>query len=174
MACPIDGTDDATDDVDIGAAKRELRRSMRMLRRDLDGQAERSRRVWARLQGMPAVRDADVVMAFDSIVGEPDTAPFVAWCRAEGKRVVLPAADPTAAFPKAVERIDVVLVPGVAFTVDGDRLGQGGGWYDRLIATTRPDCVTIGVCFVEQIVDVVPVESHDRRLDHVVTDADPT
>ena len=53
------------------------------------------------------------------------------------------------------------------------RLGQGGGWYDRFLRTLRPDCVTIGVAFAPQIVDVLPVEPHDVQLDMVVTDAGP-
>ena len=64
-----------------------------------------------------------------------------------------------------------MIVPGLAFTSAGDRLGQGGGWYDRFLADVRPECRTIGVGFVEQIVDALPVEDHDIRLDHVVTES---
>jgi 5-formyltetrahydrofolate cyclo-ligase len=63
----------------------------------------------------------------------------------------------------------VVIVPGVAFTRDGDRLGQGGGWYDRFLAGVRPDCTVIGVCFDEQLVDQLPTEPHDVSLACVVT-----
>lgn len=114
----------------------------------------------------PAVRAARVVMVFDSIPGEPVTAPFIAWCRAYGKTVHLPEDEP----PPDPRTIDVVIVPGTAFTAGGDRLGQGGGWYDRFLATVRPDCVTIGVAFAPQVVEDLPVEPHDVRLDQVVTD----
>ena len=64
--------------------------------------------------------------------------------------------------------IDVWLVPGLAFTKDGKRLGYGGGWYDRLLAAARPDARIIGVGFSCQLVDELPVEAHDRRMTEVV------
>ena len=66
--------------------------------------------------------------------------------------------------------IDIVVVPGLAFTRDGQRLGQGGGYYDRFLPKLRLDCVTAGVCFREQIVSAVPAEIHDQRVRRVVTD----
>ena len=69
--------------------------------------------------------------------------------------------------------LDLVVVPGVAFTRDGKRLGQGGGYYDRFLPRVRPDCVVVGVCFAEQIVDALPAEPHDRQMSRVVTDAVP-
>jgi 5-formyltetrahydrofolate cyclo-ligase len=68
--------------------------------------------------------------------------------------------------------LDVVVVPGLAFTPDGHRLGQGGGHYDRFLTRVRPGCLTIGVCFREQLVAELPVEAHDVPLTAVVTDAD--
>ena len=61
--------------------------------------------------------------------------------------------------------------PGLAFTADGRRLGQGGGHYDRFLPRLRAGCVTIGAAFAEQLVDDLPTEPHDVRLDLVVTDA---
>ena len=119
---------------------------------------------------MPAIRDAVAVMAYASVPGEPDSEPFIDWCRGEGKSVVVPASDPAAAMPEAPTSIDVVIVPGVAFTRRGDRLGQGGGWYDRFLAGVRPDCVTIGVAFAPQLVESIPTELHDVALHAVVTD----
>lgn len=147
-------------------AKRELRAEMRALRRALADPNERSARIWETVRGLNAVLDADVVMVFDSIPGEPITEPFVAWCGDAGKRVVLPEDRP----PPDPELVDVVIVPGIAFTASGDRLGQGGGWYDRFLTRIRPDCMTIGVGFEPQLVDSIPTEPHDRRLDLVVTD----
>jgi 5-formyltetrahydrofolate cyclo-ligase len=147
--------------------KRELRREMRALRRALTDQKERSERLWEQVQMLPEVASAKVVMAFDSVPGEPLTAPFIAWCREQGKTVHVPEDQP----PPDPLTIDVVIVPGTAFTQDGDRLGQGGGWYDRFLRTLRPDCVTIGVAFALQIVEELPVEPHDVRVTLVVTEA---
>jgi 5-formyltetrahydrofolate cyclo-ligase len=65
---------------------------------------------------------------------------------------------------------DLIVVPGLAFTAGGHRLGQGGGWYDRFLSERRADCTTIGVCFACQIVDHLPMDEHDVVLDAVVTD----
>lgn len=145
---------------------------MRALRRSIDDQDVRSARIWAGVRSLPAVQEASAVMAYASVPGEPDSEPFIDWCRDERKTVVVPASDPAAAMPDEPASIDVVIVPGVAFTRRGDRLGQGGGWYDRFLADVRSDCLTIGVAFVEQLVDDLPVEPHDVRLDLVVTDED--
>jgi 5-formyltetrahydrofolate cyclo-ligase len=61
----------------------------------------------------------------------------------------------------------VVFVPGLAFTVDGRRLGQGGGFYDRLLAE-RPDLCAIGVGFSVQLVEDLPCEAHDARVSGLV------
>jgi 5-formyltetrahydrofolate cyclo-ligase len=156
-------------DGSIGDHKRALRREMRALRRALPDQDERSERLWHHVRAMPAVQTARVLMVFDSVPGEPVTPPFVAWCREVGKTVHVPEDDP----PPDPRTIDVVIVPGTAFTADGDRLGQGGGWYDRFLRTLPPNCVTIGVAFAPQLLDQLPVEPHDVRLDIVVTDEGP-
>lgn len=70
-----------------------------------------------------------------------------------------------------LERLDAVIVPGVAFTSDGRRLGRGGGVYDRVLTDLRPDALTIGVCATPFLVDQVPVTPHDRPVGIVVTDA---
>lgn len=170
MGSPIDAHEPDPDRDDVADAKRAVRRRMRPVRRAVADREERSARLWAQVVALSSVRAAEVVMVFDSIPGEPDTTSFIVWCREAGKTVVIPAADPAAPFPAEIDRIDVVIVPGVAFTPVGDRLGQGGGWYDRLLALVRPDCVSIGVCFVEQIVDRLPTGVHDRRVDLVVGD----
>ena len=65
----------------------------------------------------------------------------------------------------------VVVVPGLAFDGTGGRLGHGGGYYDRYLAD-HPAPRTIGVCASALLVDRVPVEPHDRRVDAVVTEHD--
>ena len=109
-------------------------------------------------------------MAYDAVAGEPDTTAFLAWCRSVGKSVVVPAYDRSAEPPVAPGVPDVVIVPGLAFTPMGVRLGQGGGWYDRFLPDVRPDCTVIGVGFASQVVDELPEERHDVRVDLVVTD----
>jgi len=76
--------------------------------------------------------------------------------------------EPVAACPVIPpNRLDFVVVPGVAFTLDGRRIGRGKGFYDRLLA--RVDGVKCGVAFDEQIVEMIPLEPHDIRMDWIVT-----
>lgn len=65
--------------------------------------------------------------------------------------------------------LDAVIVPLVAFDNAGNRLGYGGGNYDRLLPHLRPDALVVGVAFEEQRVDTVPCEPHDQPLPHVVS-----
>jgi 5-formyltetrahydrofolate cyclo-ligase len=69
----------------------------------------------------------------------------------------------------ALQDIDLMLVPGLAFDADGRRLGFGGGYYDEVLAAARPCVVGVGYDF--QVVDTCPVEAQDQRVDCVVTDA---
>jgi len=155
---------DRTAPLPAAEAKADLRASMRTLRRSLPEIDERSERLWRHLIELPSVAVAETVLVFTSVLGEPETRSLLVWCAATGRLAAVPEADVDPAWP------DVVVVPGLAFTAAGDRLGQGGGWYDRYLAQVRADCTAIGVCFAEQIADTLPVEAHDITMDHVVTD----
>lgn len=63
------------------------------------------------------------------------------------------------------------VVPGLAFTRDGRRLGYGGGWYDRLLSSAPQGAVKLGVAYSFQIVEDIPVEPHDVPLTFVVDDS---
>ena len=151
---------------EIGPAKAVLRRQMREARRVVSDPLDRSAAIWEGVESLGVIRPSAVAMAFTSVHGEPVTSAFVARCRAAGCAVVLPEDVP----PPDARSVDVIVVPGLAFTVDGKRLGQGGGWYDRFLPGLRDDCPMIGVGFEIQIVDDVPTEQHDVQLDVVVTE----
>jgi len=70
-----------------------------------------------------------------------------------------------------VDRLDLVLVPGVAFDPAGRRLGRGGGFYDRFLAGVPARTAVMGVCFGCQVVDEVPSEAHDVRVGGLVTES---
>ena len=67
--------------------------------------------------------------------------------------------------------VAVWIIPGLAFTADGKRLGYGGGWYDRLLAASCENSLKIGVAHGFQVLEDLPAEPHDIRLDRIVTDA---
>ena len=68
------------------------------------------------------------------------------------------------------ERIDLVLVPGLAFDRQGNRLGYGKGFYDRLLASVRPDCFKLAVTAEALLCDEVPSEASDIPMDGYVSE----
>lgn len=145
-------------------SKRALRQRMRAMRRELPDRSERSARIVERLVSLDAVAGARRLLAYDSIVGEVETGGLIAWCAGRGIETAMPEDDVDASWP------DVIIVPGTAFTVDGARIGQGGGWYDRFLPGRSVEAVLIGVAFSPQIVESLPTESHDVTLDIIVTE----
>jgi 5-formyltetrahydrofolate cyclo-ligase len=67
-----------------------------------------------------------------------------------------------------LDRLDLVVVPGVAFTTDGHRLGRGGGYYDRLLADLPGRVRRAGICHAGQVVPSLPIESHDAEVDDLI------
>lgn len=67
--------------------------------------------------------------------------------------------------------LDFVLVPGTAFDLRGGRMGQGKGYYDRLLGAVRADAPLVALAFDCQIFDEIPVASHDVFMDLVVTES---
>ena len=70
-----------------------------------------------------------------------------------------------------ISKIDLFLCPGLAFGRDGSRLGHGGGYYDRALATKSPDAQAWGIGMDIQLLDSVPSETHDQLLDGVITES---
>ena len=159
---------------------------MRQVCELIDDRTLRSVLLWAQLAELPEYEGADVVMAFAGMPSEPDTDGLFARLERDGKTLVLPRLEHAAIVPALVgERfrrgqwgirepdgpavecdiIDLIVVPGVAFTMVGDRLGHGKAYYDRFLPGCR--AITVGACFTEQVVDELPVEPHDVRL-HLV------
>ncbi|MFN0219657.1 MAG: 5-formyltetrahydrofolate cyclo-ligase [Hyphomicrobium sp.] len=146
-----------------------------------------------------AAKPGAIVSGFAAIRDEISPAALMAWLHAEGFRLALPvmvgkklpltmrAWTPGDALAAAAWGIaeplddklavdpDVVLVPLLAFDAAGNRLGYGGGFYDRTLARLRREkpIIAVGVGYDEQKVDVVPVESYDERLDWVLTPSGP-
>src|SRR4051794_21818996 len=168
--------------------KATIRSRMRMVRELVDDRLLRSVQLWAQVAELPEFRAASAVMAFKGFGSEPDTDPLFARLAVEGKRLLLPriedggivvcdadgpmatsriGVDEPQGPPLPVDVVEFVIVPGLAFTPYGDRLGYGAGFYDRFLPTvTAPNA---GVCFAEQIVPELPVGAHDVRVQRVVS-----
>jgi 5-formyltetrahydrofolate cyclo-ligase len=66
-----------------------------------------------------------------------------------------------------IKSIDLILVPGVAFDQQNNRLGRGKAYYDKLLKSAS--ATKIGICFDFQIVDSVPIDEHDIKMDRVIS-----
>ncbi len=167
--------------------KATLRVRMKQVCEVVDDRLIRSVQLWSLVAELSVYQRAHTVMAFASMPIEPDTDGLFARLHRDKKRLVLPRLEQGGIVPAAVvngfssgqfgirepdgesidaSTIDLVIVPGLAFTLDGRRLGRGRAYYDRFLAPLGAG--TVGVCFSEQIVDEIPMEPHDVVLDHVV------
>lgn len=177
-------------------AKRAVRREVLAARDAIsaDERAAMSAAIAQRLLGLPEAEDAATVMAFWSFGSEVDTARLIDRLVAEGRVVALPriedadvvpvayqpgdpmaattfgAMEPTAGRALGPDQLDLVVVPGVAFDRDGNRVGYGGGFYDRLLPRLRPGVPAVGVAFGLQVVGRVPSGGTDRVVDTIVTE----
>jgi len=69
-----------------------------------------------------------------------------------------------------IDRIDIAIIPGLAFDEKGGRIGSGTGYYDRLIPRLAITTRKVALTFEEQLVPQVPMESHDKHVDIIITD----
>lgn len=70
----------------------------------------------------------------------------------------------------AIEELDVVVTPGVGFDRQGGRLGNGAGYYDRLLSQVRDDAIMAAVCYESQLLPEIEMEPHDVYMDYVITE----
>jgi 5-formyltetrahydrofolate cyclo-ligase len=178
--------------------KEGLRRFFRALGASLDkGEAAKAdARILEFILSMPEYRASDSVFTYVSVFPEPDTAGFIRCAMEDGKRVAVPYCtekqgvmlaklictpedlekdgrygipSPKCGLPELLpEDIAFALVPGVCFGPRGQRLGRGGGYYDRFL--TCFGGFSVGVCRAAAFGVSVPEFAFDRRVDAVVTE----
>lgn len=69
-----------------------------------------------------------------------------------------------------VNDVDAIIIPGAAFDETGNRIGYGGGFYDRLLAQLQKPVPIIAPTYEEQVIDAVPADPHDKKVSIIVTD----
>lgn len=178
--------------------KKELRQLILLQREAMPREEveEKSRRIADRLFSLPEISRGGTVMFFLSFRNEVHTLPMIERAWREGKRVVVPRTvpasrtlvpcllekgdrlrpgvwgilEPEVQKPVAPEAIEVVVMPGVAFDAEGNRLGYGGGYYDRFLRSIARRPRTVALAFELQVVERVPVGKNDVPVDVVVTE----
>ncbi|MEE4356308.1 MAG: 5-formyltetrahydrofolate cyclo-ligase [Desulfococcaceae bacterium] len=89
--------------------------------------------------------------------------------KADGPRGV-PEPDPEKCKKIPLDKVDIAIIPGLAFDEKGGRIGSGLGYYDRLIPKLSATTRKVALCLEKQIIPQVPMESHDRHVDIIITD----
>ena len=162
-------------------------------RKTLLNDAERSEaaeRLFARLEQMAAFMVADKILVYHSLPDEMPTRRFIdKW--APRKRFYLPRVngvnldvlpydksrlhlgafqieEPDGDDVTSMDEIEMVVVPGVAYDMNGRRVGRGKGFYDRLLRDTH--AIKIGIAYDFQIVDEIDNDEHDIDMDIILTD----
>ena len=190
-------TQQPVEDSSVAARKKQLRATVLTARRGRDGatRARGAKALATHVLTLPQVRPGACVAAYVSTGSEPGTAPLLEALRAHGARVLLPVLlpdgdldwapyagpealaeagrglrEPTTARlgPDAISDADLVLVPGLAVSSRGERLGRGGGSYDRALARVG-DAFVVVLLHPEEVGLEVPVEAHDRAVDAALT-----
>jgi 5-formyltetrahydrofolate cyclo-ligase len=183
----------------VAADKQALRQRMRDLIGAIPPEeaATRSRAICDRLATAPELAVARSILLTLALPGEPDLAALGEILLDRGHAICLPRIDwktrsmtpvrvsslteglvsqrhgvqePGAGMPLDPRDLDCVLVPGMAFDAAGGRLGRGGGFFDRMLETGGLRAWVCGVGFDCQVVDRVPTEAHDARMDAVATE----
>ncbi len=122
-----------------------------------------------RLWSQKGVRLTGKNASYPRVIGESlEVRHVVALADLQIGRFGLREPNPDRAELIAPTKLDLVLVPGLAFTTDGARLGRGGGFFDRFLATLPGRVLTIGLAFECQLRDSLPEQAHDRRLHQVL------
>lgn len=159
----------------------------------LEERRTKSGEIGSRLFRLPEFIAASTILFFASFRSEVDTVPMIRQALAEGKRVVLPKVkgkdlalfeikefdkdvsagawgilEPHETDPVALESVDLIIVPGLAFDERGNRLGYGAGFYDKLLASFAK--TTVALAFEVQVVPEVPAAKHDVPIKKIMTE----
>ena len=175
--------------------KAELRKEMRNCKRQFTAQQlhELSFAVIQRLLNNTHLKEARTILLYHSLPDEVDTHTIVDSLLMSGKTILLPRVtgdstmelrrytgprdlaqgafgimEPAGRVFTDYASIDLAVVPGMAFDREGNRMGRGKGYYDRLLPMLT-HTYKIGICFPFQMVESVPCDEHDARMDEVIT-----
>ena len=124
-----------------------------------------------RVLEMTEWNEAQSIVLFSPLPSEPIITPLKLDCDARKVAcTTIPQSARSESDLHLPEGIDLILVPGLAFSQDKHRLGRGGGFFDRLLAGRGEKAYKLAICFSFQVLEIVPVEGHDIVMDKVVTD----
>jgi len=177
----------------IQEKKIALRQQVRILKKNHDNNAyyNESGLILSKLEELPEFLNAKIVMAYWSIKGEVFTHDFIIkWSKHktfvlpsvvgdimhlkvfEGSKNMIPGdlyeiPEPDGPLFSDLPGIDLVIVPGIAFDLNNNRMGRGKAYYDRFLGSTT--AIKVGICFRFQLFNEVPCDEHDIKMDMVIS-----
>lgn len=183
----------------IISSKKALRKSIQDKRDHLadDLWYEKSAVIAKKFLELKQYKESKNILAYFPFRSELDTKMIISKALKQGKNIILPRVnknrldlyhindlandlargcydimEPVVSKCKKADpsRIDLAIVPGVGFDVKMNRLGYGGGFYDRLLGEIPPQAPKIALAFDLQIVATVPVSDHDLKVDALITE----
>lgn len=173
--------------------KKELRAQIRALKRAMTEEqiVQSSARLGELFVQTAQYKQAKTIYGYLPYNQEVRTVPMLEQALRDGKKVAVPKCygdemrfiymddlskveagyanipEPIADDPVANDKTALVLMPGMAFTKNGDRMGYGGGFYDKFLAA-EPDHPTVALCYAFQMVESLPTEEYDIPVDCVL------
>lgn len=181
-------------DMSIDEQKKAIRKQIKVLKKNvsLEDKKSRSFNILDTLEKDEAFIAADTVMLYWSMEDEVFTHDFVVkW--AKRKKLILPCVngasldlrifkglenlvegegfgilEPSGELFTDIDSLDLIIVPGVAFDKNNNRMGRGKAYYDKLLTTTS--CQKVGICFNFQLLDVVPINKYDVKMNSIISE----
>ncbi len=185
---------------ELASRKKALREQAHANRNAQENKDELSRHICEQLVSLPSYQSAKTILYYVDARSEVRTRHYLPEALKQGKKIVVPYCvegqlelfhltdmselslgmyrilEPKVelrTLPEkrvAVEEIDLIVVPGVAFDRRGGRMGHGFGYYDKLLWQARPDTLLVALAFECQLFDEIPTEEHDIFMDRIITE----
>lgn len=180
-------------------SKDEIRKFIEKRRDGLDDTIKESmdNRIFNLIIGHNLFKDASVIFTYVSFKGEVNTHNIINYALKEGKTICVPKIidkskgmdlfkieDLSSLSPEycgilepqvnlgtlSIDCVDLIIVPGLAFDMRGGRIGYGGGFYDRLLASSSADVSKVALAYEFQVFDKIPTDKWDKGVDMIMTE----
>ena len=179
--------------MEIDERKKELRKQIRSFKKEMsvENKKSQSENILSQVENLRCFQQAKIIMCYWSMNDEVQTPEFInKWY--EAKDIILPVVDgenllwkkftgfknltegdmfgipePNGTNFHNLDDVDLIIVPGVAFDKMGNRMGRGKAYYDKTLKHLKAK--KIGICFDFQLLDEVPVDEHDIKMDMIIS-----
>lgn len=176
--------------------KKDIRKSILQKRDTLKTRGEKDFLIFDRLISSNIYKKSKVLFTYVSFGSEVDTLALIEKAISDGKTVCIPKTnfedkemkaikieslreliktkqgilEPIGGEELNIDSIDFIIMPGVAFDFNGNRIGYGAGFYDRFLNKQRKKSIKVALCYETQIIEDAMAEEHDIKVDYIITE----